>query len=140
MPLIYRSMEVEGNLPKVGSEKNMLGVRISPNSHPDVIPDENGIIRSGAGGMSVAPNWRNLPLHLIPKRLNGIIKDARGPNRLRCWKMGEGAFESTQLTAGLRLRCETKTHGLVEPVVETSIGSSQGALAATQDYWQVDEG
>jgi hypothetical protein len=54
--------------------------------------------------------------------------------------MGEGAFESTQLTAGLRLRCETKTHGLVEPVVETSIGSSQGALAATQDYWQVDEG
>lgn len=139
MPLVYRAMEEEDGQPKVGSEKNMLGVRVPPNPRPDIVPDTNGNVQPNSGGMSVAPNWRDLPPFLIPRRLNCIVSDARGPNRLRCWRFGEGKFESAPLSDELQLQRQTSTHGVVEPVAEVSIASFQDALAETRRGWQIDE-
>jgi hypothetical protein len=53
--------------------------------------------------------------------------------------MGEGPFELSSLAAGLRLRPETDTHGLVEPEAVVPLEQYQANLAATRDQWIIDE-
>ena len=139
MPLVFRVMEVENAKPKLGDDTNMLGVRIPPHPHADIIPDANNNVRPGIGGLSVAPNWRSLPAFLIPKRLNRIVNKARASNRLRCWRLGDGAFVDGKVADNLILRCDGATHGLIEPASEMSIDEFQQALAETQDSWEIDE-
>jgi hypothetical protein len=42
------------------------------------------------GGMSVAPQWRLLPVHRIPRRLRAKFPQAAGKNSVFLWRMGEG--------------------------------------------------
>ena len=139
MPKIYRTMLVEGGKPKVGTESKMLGVRVAPNPHPDIAVDEHGTVHPATGGMSVVPEWRELPWHLIPRRLH---PRARGHDDLVCWRLGDGLFERNALNGDLILRPDPDmptTHGFVEPANAMAIAEYQGALVATRDDWIRDE-
>src|SRR5687767_11743213 len=115
MPLIYRSMTVEGGKPLIENSARGLGVRIGDAPGDDVSIDADGHVHPEAGGMSVAPSWRDLEVHRIPKRLKHVVAEARGSNRDACWRMGAGPFENAPIAARLVLRAESEIHGYVEP-------------------------
>jgi hypothetical protein len=133
MPLIYRAMTREGDRPKLGPTARTLGVR------PRDIPVVDGSVAPGTGGMSVAPSWRDLPSHRIPRRLARLAPDAAGSNDDACWRTGEGPFGPGPVAEGLALRPDKPTHGLVEPSEAMSFESYQAFLEATRDEWRIDE-
>jgi len=66
MPLVIRSMFVDGAMPKVGAARGCLGVRPGV----DIKPDTDGKVHPQSGkGMSVSPSIEDLPPLLIPLRL-----------------------------------------------------------------------
>jgi hypothetical protein len=134
MPLIYRAMMPDGHHPAVGPEKKKLGVQI-----PGDLAEVAGRVAPGTGGMSVAPAWRDLPLHRIPRRLKHLEPKASGNNQYECWKMGEGPFVAGAVAEGLSLRIDRSTHGLVEPAFAMSSREYQESLAATRDQWEIDQ-
>lgn len=137
MPTIYRSMIADGDKPQVGSGGKLLGVRPS-----DIPVDGANRVQPATGGMSVAPAWRRLLPHLIPRRLRHLCGKASGPNRLRCWRMGEGRFVAGPVSVDLALRPdagEPDRHGFIEPIREMPLSEYTAALAATRDEWERDE-
>lgn len=139
MPKICRSMLEDGGKPKVGPEGKMLGVRVAPDPRPDIAADANGNVHPHSGGMSVAPHWRKLPWHLIPKRLD---PRGRGNDDLICWRFGQGTFADGKISDDLAFRIDPKQphrHGTVEPVRIMALTEYQTALAATRDDWVRDE-
>jgi hypothetical protein len=139
MPRVYRVMAVDGKRPRIGSSARTLGVRVPPDKHADILVQPDGTVQPRTGGMSVAPSWRDLPLHRIPERLRSAVPGAVGNNKDACWTMGEGSFEEGQLAAGLVLRPESSNHGFVEPAVTVPLGQYQRDLFATRDRWVIDE-
>jgi len=144
LPKIYRSMLVDDGMPKTGASGKMLGVRVPPlpgKARPDVTPDEHEVVQPKTGGMSVQRNWRDLPTHLIPKRLNSVVTDAAGRNDLHCWVLGVGAFIDGAISDSLTMRVDNQTegHGLVEPIQPMRIDRFQDELAATRPHWRIDE-
>ena len=145
MPLVYRSMKSDSedeSRPMLGDSASCLGVRVPPSKNCDIIPDELNCVHPKSGGMSVAPHWTDLKYFRIPKRLKDKYPGASGNNSLKCWKMGEGDFESAKLTAGLYLRPDegdSPKHGVVEPDSSMSLQTNQKRIADTQDHWSVDE-
>ena len=139
MPRIYRSMLEENGKPMTEQGANRLGVRVHT-ENPDVIPDANGFLYPGGGGMSVVPSPRRLLPHQIPERLLAIFPNARGkkPN-LRVWKMETGPFAAGSVADHLSLRLESSLHGVVEPSEQMLLESYETALAATRDAWVIDE-
>jgi hypothetical protein len=135
MPLIYRSMQKDGDRPKLGRTAKTLGVRIPG----DIAVDATGHVSPGTGGMSVVPAWRLLKSHRIPMRLRHFCPDATGKTDLSCWKMGEGEFKDGPLAPGLSFRRDTPMHGLVEPAQVVSLADFEADLAATRDQWTIDE-
>jgi hypothetical protein len=128
--------------PMIGSESKMLGVRVAPNPNADIPVDGNGDVQPLTGGMSVAPAWRNLPLHLISRRLQRFVPRARGHDDLVCWRLGQGEFKGADVSADLVLRpdpSKPNEHGFVEPSQVMTAAAYQGALAATRDTWVRDE-
>src|SRR5947208_1283378 len=114
MPLVFRSMYRGSAGPMVGSDSNQLGVRIPPHPAADVNPDKDGNVFPGKG-MSVAPQWRMLPMHLIPRRLSDKVPKARGREDLFCWRMGEGAFTEESIEPDLALSIQSPKHGTLGP-------------------------
>ena len=144
MALVYRVMTPDGAVPKIGPSARALGVRVPANPNADVTPDEAGNVGPQRGGMSVAPAWRDLEVHRIPRRLEHIVPDATGSNKDQCWKMGEGPFTEAAVSSQLILRPDEAVdgkvvHGVIEPASVMSIEGYQTALAATRDEWTVDE-
>jgi hypothetical protein len=142
MPLIYRAMRADGDKPELGYSASSLGVRVPPDGSPDITPDENGVVYPDSGGMSVAPSWRRLPTHRIPKRLKSKAPDAIGSNSLFCWRMGDGPFLKEALTGDLALSPdagEDPAHGVVEPARAMPMSAYQAAIGATREQWTVDE-
>ena len=135
MPRVFRAMSREGDAPRVGNTARSLGVR--PGS--DIATDDSGDVSPKSGGMSVAPSWRELPPHRIPRRLSHLVPGACGNNIDFCWRLGEGAFEDSPVTPLLSLRLDRPDHGLVEPTCVMPILSFQDALAETRKEWIVDE-
>jgi hypothetical protein len=90
MPMIYRSMVPDGGKPRIGDQADCLGVRLPPSENADIRVLPGSLVRPEGGGMSVAPEWRKLPPHRIPRRLQHLTLQATGKNRLVCWKMGNG--------------------------------------------------
>jgi hypothetical protein len=135
-------MFVEGGKPKVGAQSKNLGVRTPPNPHADIAVDAAGNVQPGAGGMSVAPDWRLLPGHLIPKRLKHVVPKARGSNQLCCWRLDDGAFQPGKITADLWMSPDPAApnrHGFVEPSRRMALHEFQAALFDTRDDWVRDE-
>jgi hypothetical protein len=89
--------------------------------------------------MSVAPAWRELPAHRIPRRLRHLAPDAHGKDEDACWRMGDGPFLDGAVAAGLGLRVQRPTHGLIEPAEAMPVQAYQEALATTRDRWTIDE-
>ena len=144
MPLVYRAMTPDGDVPKVGASARALGVRVPPDPNADVELDEAGNVGPTGGGMSVAPAWRDLEAHRIPRRLEDIVPDATGSNKDQCWKMGEGPFSEAAVGSRLTLRPDEAVngevvHGVIGPTSVMSLQGYQTALAATRDEWTVDE-
>jgi hypothetical protein len=92
--------------------------------------------------MSVAPAWRLLPVHRIPRRLRAKFPRPAGKNQCFVWRMGEGPFREAPVADRLLLRPDPEkpnAHGFVEPVCTMPVGEYQAALAATRDQWVVAE-
>jgi hypothetical protein len=90
--------------------------------------------------MSVAPEWKLLPAHRIPRRLATEKLDARGKNEDACFRLGYGPFEDSVVTTDLYLRRDSDTHGSLEPAYAMPLDQYQTALASTRELWDVDEG
>ncbi|HUE70258.1 MAG TPA: hypothetical protein VMP01_05160 [Pirellulaceae bacterium] len=139
MPLIYRSMKVDGGKPLCENTARGLGVRIGTSPEDDIAADDAGQVHPDSGGMSVVPSWRDLEAHRIPKRLKHIVTDARGSNRDACWRRGEGPFENGPVADDLVLRKDSDIHAFVEPARSMSAAAYIQALVATRDQWIIDE-
>jgi len=136
MARIFRAMTVDNGRPMVGPSPRALGVRVPD----DIAFDKDEMVRPATGGMSVAPTWRQLPSHRIPRRLrlNGA-PDARGKDEDACWRMGDGAFVSGALIGQSRLAVDRPSHGVVEPFAVMTHTMCVQELVGTQSIWVVDE-
>lgn len=135
-------MLADGDKPRIGVEFGMLGARTPPNPLVDIPVDSAGMVHSGTGGISVAPELKNLPMLLIPARLKHLFPKARGNDELVCWRWGDGSFKGSAVSPGLVFRPDPKKpnkHGFVEPANSMLIDQYQQALAETQDQWVRDE-
>ena len=139
MPRVYRAMFRDGDKPKVGLTKKTLGVQAGASLNDDVSPDANGNVFPGTGGMSVAPAWRDLPPHRIPRRLRPKCPKALGNDSYVCWRLGSGSFVNGRVHEHLQLRVDSAVHGIVEPEMVLTLERFQSALAATQEEWVIDE-
>jgi hypothetical protein len=128
-----------GGKPAIGTDSNMLGVRVPPHPNPDITPTADGSVSPGTHGMSVAPTWQELPYFLIPKRLKTKAPGAKGRNDLVCFRMGNGAFRTEAINEHLTMNADSATHGTVQPAHAMSIDDFQLRLAETQNEWVVDE-
>lgn len=119
----------KGDSPEVGEGPDMLGAR------PGEIHLVDGHASPGRG-MSVAPDWRELPYHRIPRRFSRYVPDARGRDTRSIWQAGEGPFVDTELTAALRLVVDGPTHGRIEPSAPMPVPDYQASLAGTRGWWR----
>jgi hypothetical protein len=99
---------------------------------------QNNVLVNGKG-MSVAPSWREINVHRIPKRLRPIVPGAGGSNNTFCFRMGTGAFVQGAFANGLTLEPDSATHGNVAPAQVVSLAAYEADLAATRPNWQEDE-
>jgi hypothetical protein len=104
----------------------------------DIAPTPDGRVFPETGGMSVAPTWRDLPAHRIPRRLKKLCPGAAGNDKMDCWRMGIGPFEDSPVSPDLNLRVDSGIHGGVEPSREMPLPAYQDALAQTQDQWIIE--
>ena len=141
MPKLYRSMRKgDDQKPLVDATGKGLGVRGEPvNGVIDVDLDLDGTVILNSKGMSVAPNWRDLPYFLISKRLGDQFPGARGAKDIWCFTMGEGSFSEGPVADGLDLKIDTPKHGVVAPRSSVLLDQYQADLASTRDYWTIDE-
>ena len=143
MPQVWRGMLMENERPRVGRGGNLLGVRVPPDGRPDIAPDQGGFVEPNQGGMSVSPSPERLPPHRIPRRLSqrypDRFPDARGPEGLFCWSLGEGSpFEAGSIGDRLVLRPDPNApnrHGFVEPSERMTLQNYETALGETRDHW-----
>jgi hypothetical protein len=142
MPLVYRAMLADGDRPQVGPAALALGVRVPPDEHADIAVSVDGLVEPRTGGMSVAPAWRMLPVHRIPRRLRTKFPRAAGKNECYLWRMGDGPFTEGAFADDLFFRTDPEKphkHGFVEPAVKMSTAEYQAALAAIRHQWKIDE-
>lgn len=131
MQKIFRTMSCDGAHPRVGTEPNCLGARVGVDVHP-----VEGLVGPG-GGLSVAPDWRELPGHLIPRRLKPLYPGAKGKREGDCiWYAGETPFTAGDFASGLCLRVTSPHHGQLEPAKHMSVNDYQNALADTRNAWR----
>lgn len=145
-PQVYRVMTVVDGLPAAGRSARSLGVRIvdaanESDAHGDIQVDLNGSVSPSTGGMSVAPSWRDLPLHRIPVRLNEKLQlgEARGKDSDACWRIGNAKFESTRFGLRLFLEVDSPTHGTIQPLEQTTFEKYEHDLVSTRMYWTINE-
>jgi hypothetical protein len=135
MSSIIRSMLRDIDGPIVGSDSNMLGVRIPPHPQADVHPDSAGNVHARGGGLSVNEDWKRMHLNHIPARFSNIVKKARGSDKKSLWRLGEVPFSNGQITEELELRITGANHGLIEPAKSMQIGEFQQRLGETKPLW-----
>lgn len=133
---VYRSMFADGRKPLVGDGSKMLGVR--GNGHDIPISAEDMVLPN-TGGLSIAPEWRDLPYFLIPRRLQDSVPEARGNNKLTCFRLSDLPFKAAEITDKLALRPDTAKHGTIEPRHEMKLDVLQSALSDTRNLWEIDE-
>ena len=90
-------------------------------------------------GMSVVPNWRDLNVRRIPKRLRHLVAGAAGSNAFGCFRYGDGPFQAGLFAPGLTLIPDEPAHATVAPEQPMPADEYLGALAATRPGWQIDE-
>ena len=130
----------EDGKPTVKAGADGLGVRAGLECRRnDVDVDDLSNVVLNRKGMSVAPRWRDLPYFRIPERLKPEIPTARGKSELYCFTMGDGIFSNGPVSDRLELNVDSSAHGVVAPSSSVSIEQFQSDLAATREFWSVDE-
>ena len=126
----YRAMtpDVDG-LPKAGRSARMLGVRVPE----DIVSDENGFVRPGTGGMSIAPNsaW-NVPNHRRPR---GMYMGSTGKYDDRMYALTDSGIPADKL----KVRpdpLQPDRHAFVEPAVTAELARYESDLANTRNDWR----
>ena len=133
MPLVFRVMKKsDDGFPTLSPTS--LGARPGI----DVDLDQGNVLANGKG-MSVAPNWRDINILRLPKRLRPIMPGASGSNNTYCFRFGNGPFVRSDFANGLILVPDSPTHGNVAPVKSVPLATYETDLAATRKGWQVDE-
>ena len=128
-------MRVDGQSPGTSRSAQDLGVRVPG----DIETTPEGNVLPNSGGMSVAPRWRDLPAHRIPRRLRHMAPGATGSNLVYCWRFGANEFASGPFANRLHLAVTLKSHGTVEPEFEMPVDGYRQALAETREAWEIDE-
>jgi hypothetical protein len=65
---------------------------------------------------------------------------ASGPDDVRCWTMGDGAFVDAPINASLHLYPKKKpVLGCIAPAAAMTADTLQAALDATRPDWSIDE-
>ena len=105
----------------------------------DVDLDAQNKVLVNGKGMSVAPNWRDINVNRIPKRLRPIVPGAGGSNNTFCFRTGNGAFVQGAFANGLTLEPDSATHGNVTPAQVVPLATYEADIAATRPDWQEDE-
>jgi len=139
MSFIIRSMLHDGDGPLVGSDDNMLGVRVPPHPRADVTLDEDGYVSPAAGGLSINQDWKRMHVNHIPSRYKHLVMDARGSNKKSLWQLGSLAFANGPISDGLELRITSENHGLIEAAEKMMIDKFQGLLQDTRPQWSAFE-
>jgi hypothetical protein len=135
-PKVYRAMKKDaGDKPTVDQTATGLGARVGTDINTDVA----GSVVLDDNGMSVAPAWRDLELHRIPKRLGTLVPGARGSNNTHCFTTGAGPFQRDSFVPGLELIPDTPIHAAVAPFAAVPLAQYQADLAATRPGWVIDE-
>src|SRR6266568_5132444 len=133
MPRVFRVMRKEPDgLPTVN--RTSLGVR--PGIDIDLDAQHNVLVNGK--GMSVAPNWRDINVLRIPKRLRPIVPGAGGSNNTFCFCAGTGAFVQGPFANGLTLEPDSLTHGNVAPAQIEPFATYEADIGATRPDWQED--
>lgn len=118
----------DDGLPLVGQTARTLGAR--PNV--DLMVDGHGIVRPGAGGLSVSPNNpMHLPPHRRPPQFGGMGRDP-------VWQLWTG-----DLGEELAYRPDPRNpsgHGFIEPTRQMGFTAYQAALEATRERWHLVPG
>ncbi len=134
MPRVFRVMRKDDDgMPTVS--QTSLGVR--PGVDVDIDAQNN--VQVNGKGMSVAPNWRDININRIPKRLRSIMKGAGGSNNTFCFRLGSGPFQQGSFANGLTLEPDSATHANVAPAQVVALATYEADIAATRPDWQVDE-
>lgn len=95
----------------------------------DITLAPGGMVRPGAGGMSVAPDAVEiLPAHRRPR---GWGNGSTGPRTDRIYFITSTAIEAGDLV----VRIDAETHGLIEPRQRVSLRSYEAALERTRSEW-----
>ena len=135
-PKVYRAMKKDADgKPTVDQTAAGLGVRPGTDINTDVA----GNVVLDDNGMSVAPTWKSLELHRIPKRLGTIVSGARGSNNTYCFTTGTGLFQRGPFAQGLELVPDTAIHATVAPVAAVALAEYEANLVATRSDWVIDE-
>jgi len=121
------------DLPEV-SDKG-LGVR----EGTDVDVDARNNVQVDGKGMSVAPNWRDINVLRLPKRLRHLKHGCTAANTWFCWRTGTGAFQQGPFAAGLTLEPDSAKHGNIAPAAVVLLAVYRTDLAATRPDWIEDE-
>jgi hypothetical protein len=112
--------DVDGHPALSDTNQAGLGVRVPW----DIEVDEDGLVHSGAGGVSVAPNTpANLPSYMRPPALGG---DAQRP----VWEL-----DSDELPVGLVYEQEGPEHGLLAPAYSMELEDFRTAVQETRGGW-----
>lgn len=134
MPRVFRVMRMDSDgLPLV--DDRSLGVR----PLVDIDLDKSGNVLVNRKGMSVAPNWRDINVTRIPRRLRSIVVGAAGSNSASCFRMGDGPFAQGAFASGLTLEPDSSTHGTIAPAEVVPLATYRADIEATRPAWQVDE-
>jgi len=121
---LFRSMQAQGDVPAVGSSARTLGARFD-----DIEVDDDGLVRPGTGGISVAPDEAtNLPAHRLLPEYGGTGKDP-------VWWIGEDDL-GDRLSYRPDPDPDTPNHGFIEPAHTMTFEEYQQALQSTQARWR----
>jgi len=112
-----------------------LGVR--PGIDVDLDAQRNVLVNGK--GMSVAPDWRDINVTRIPKRLRPQVPGAGGSNNTFCFRTGTGPFQQGAFSNRLTLEPDSAIHGNVAPAQVAPLANFEADIAATRQDWQEDE-
>lgn len=128
---IYRAMEEENNMPKLGMTATKLGVR----KGKDIIPDSAGMVHRSTfqpgseNGLSCAPTIVSLPAFALPVEWGGLNK------RTVVWRIEPGDL-GPRLVAQEDTSPGARRHISVGPATTMPFDEYSKAIEATRAKWQ----
>jgi hypothetical protein len=129
-PSYYRVMMPDvDDLPRAGKSARMLGIRVPE----DIGLDENGFVRPGTGGMSVAPDSSlNVPTHRRPR---GMRMGSTRKSNDRMYALADTAIPADKLDVRPD-PLQPCMHAFVEPAITVELARYETDLANTRNDWR----